>query len=173
MTKARSLSTSASPARRLFAHALAAFVIFGSVVACAAADEETAAEEEDEGPLAGDEDEYASTDEAMSTAGPCAGTPLDAAVACARRKGARVLSYYRSVAEQARIRRENRCTDRCTGLAGCVRPTAGCTRSPHTRCRAVDLVADGAPVSRSELRKCGLAKTNLPHANHYDFVGAN
>jgi hypothetical protein len=34
----------------------------------------------------------------------------------------------------------------------------------------VDLVGDGAPVSRAELRRCGLAKTSLPHANHYDLV---
>lgn len=118
-----------------------------------------------------DHDEIAeSSSEELRTAGPCAGTAIDRAVQCAVGKGARVLSYYRSPAEQERVRRQNGCTNRCTGMAGCVRPTAGCTSSPHTRCRAVDLVNDGAPVSRAELRKCGLAKTSLPHRNHYDLV---
>jgi len=103
-------------------------------------------------------------------AGPCAGTAFDRAVGCAIRKGARVLSYYRSPADQERVRRQNGCTNRCTGMDGCVRPTAGCNSSPHTSCRAIDLIDDGAPVSRAALRACGLAKTSLPHANHYDFV---
>ncbi len=72
--------------------------------------------------------------------------------------------------DQERVRRENGCTNRCSGQAGCVRPTAGCTSSPHTACRAVDLVNDGAPVSRTALRACGLAKTTAPHRNHYDLV---
>jgi hypothetical protein len=105
-------------------------------------------------------------------AGPCAGTPLDAAVKCAVKKGASVLSYYRDPKDQERVRKENGCRDRCTGGAGCVRPTAGCTTSPHTRCTAVDLNRDGAPLSRQSLRACGLAKTKAPHANHYDLVGA-
>lgn len=117
-----------------------------------------------------DESQVGETSDELRTAGPCAGTAIDRAVKCAQAKGARVLSYYRSAAEQERVRRENGCTNRCTGMAGCVRPTADCTSSPHTRCRAVDLVADGAPVSRSALRACGLAKTSLPHANHYDLV---
>ena len=117
-----------------------------------------------------DDDQIGETSDELRTAGPCAGTAIDRAVKCAQAKGARVLSFYRSPAEQERVRRENGCTNRCTGMAGCVRPTAGCTSSPHTRCRAVDLVADGAPVSRAALRACGLAKTTLPHANHYDLV---
>lgn len=117
-----------------------------------------------------DESQTGESSEALRTAGPCAGTAIDRAVKCAQAKGARVLSYYRSSAEQERVRRENGCTNRCTGMAGCVRPTADCTTSPHTRCRAVDLVGDGAPVSRAALRACGLAKTSLPHANHYDLV---
>jgi hypothetical protein len=116
------------------------------------------------------DDAYESTSEELVTAGPCAGKAIDRAVKCAQAKGARVLSYYRSPADQERVRRENRCKNRCTGMAGCVRPTADCTTSPHTACRAVDLVNDGAPVSRSALRACGLAKTTLPHANHYDLV---
>ena len=118
----------------------------------------------------GGDDTYAETNEELRTAGPCAGTAIDRAVRCAVRKGARVLSYYRSPAEQERVRRENHCVDRCTGMAGCVRPTADCSSSPHTRCHAVDLVDDGAPVSRAALRACGLAKTTAPHANHYDLV---
>lgn len=105
-----------------------------------------------------------------SLAGPCAGTALDQAVKCAMDRGARVLSYYRSPADQERVRRENGCTNRCTGMDGCVRPTAGCTSSPHTSCHAVDLIDDGAPLSRNALRDCGLGKTSLPHINHYDLV---
>lgn len=117
-----------------------------------------------------DESQTGETSDELRTAGPCAGTAIDRAVKCAQAKGARVLSFYRSPTEQERVRRENGCRNRCTGMAGCVRPTADCNSSPHTRCRAVDLVADGAPVSRSALRACGLAKTTLPHANHYDLV---
>ncbi|MBS2014431.1 MAG: hypothetical protein JST00_16205 [Deltaproteobacteria bacterium] len=163
-----------TPARsRFLAKTLTAIVVLGGLFACAGADDASVGDDADEedGPLAGDEDTYASTDEAMSSAGPCSGKPIDRAVRCAKAKGARVLSYYRSAAEQERVRRENGCRNRCSGMAGCVRPTADCTSSPHTRCRAVDLVADGAPVSRAELRKCGLAKTSLPHKNHYDYVG--
>lgn len=118
----------------------------------------------------GDEDGYAETNDELRTAGPCAGKAIDRAVRCAVRKGARVLSYYRSPAQQEHVRRENHCTNRCKGMAGCVRPTADCTSSPHTRCLAVDLVDDGAPLSRAALRACGLAKTTLPHANHYDLI---
>ncbi len=117
-----------------------------------------------------DGEEPSSSGSGSNRAGPCAGTAFDRAVGCAIRKGARVLSYYRSPADQERVRRENGCTNRCTGMDGCVRPTAGCTSSPHTSCRAIDLINDGAPVSRAGLRACGLAKTSLPHANHYDFV---
>lgn len=115
-------------------------------------------------------DESDVTGSGSSLAGPCAGTVLDRAVKCATDQGARVLSYYRSPADQERVRRQNQCTDRCTGMDGCVLPTAGCTSSPHTTCRAVDLVADGAPLSRAALAACGLAKTTLPHVNHYDLV---
>lgn len=140
----------------------AALVAGAIVVACSASDDG-----EDATP---DDDSSESTSEDLVTAGPCAGKPIDRAVKCAKAKGARVLSYYRSPAAQERVRRENHCTNRCTGMAGCVRPTADCNSSPHTRCLAVDLVNDGAPVSRAGLRACGLAKTTLPHANHYDLV---
>jgi hypothetical protein len=131
-------------------------------IACAGADDAT--DDEDA------EDTHAETNEALVTSGPCAGKAIDRAVKCATAKGARVLSYYRSPADQERVRRENHCHDRCTGQAGCVRPTANCTTSPHTACHAVDLVNDGAPLTRAQLRACGLAKTTAPHANHYDLV---
>jgi len=158
------------------AKTLAATFVLGGLFACAASTDPAAEGDDDEmdsedGPMSGDEDQYASTSEAMTGAGPCSGQAIDRAVRCAKAKGARVLSYYRSAAEQQRVRRENGCRNKCTGMQGCVRPTANCNSSPHTRCRAVDLVADGAPVSRAELKKCGLAKTSLPHANHYDYVG--
>jgi hypothetical protein len=108
---------------------------------------------------------------AGTSTGPCAGQPIDTAVKCAQALGARVLSYYRSPAQQECVRRQNGCTNRCTGSAGCARPTAGCTSSPHTKCLAVDLVANGAPLTQSQLRSCGLAKTTAPHVNHYDYVG--
>lgn len=139
------------------------------VVACAAADDLTGADDE-----AVDDDEaldsHEETSEALTTPGPCAGKAIDRAVRCAQSKGARVLSFYRSPADQERVRRENHCTNRCTGSAGCVRPTAGCTSSPHTKCKAVDLVNDGAPATRAQLRACGLAKTTAPHRNHYDLI---
>jgi hypothetical protein len=143
-----------------------AFALVASVIACSGADDTGEDGEEDDG----DDGYAASSEDALTTAGPCAGKAIDRAIKCAQAKGARVLSYYRSPADQERVRRENHCTNRCTGSAGCVRPTAGCTTSPHTACHAVDLVADGAPVSRAALRKCGLAKTTAPHANHYDLV---
>lgn len=157
----------ALPARRrsVFTHVAIAFALVASVIACSGADDTDDEEEGDDG-----EDSYASTDSALTTAGPCSGKAIDRAVKCAQAKGARVLSFYRSPADQERVRRENHCTNRCTGGAGCVRPTAGCTTSPHTACRAVDLVADGAPLSRAALRACGLAKTTAPHKNHYDLV---
>lgn len=117
----------------------------------------------------GDQDSFESTSDAMKGPGPCGGAILRA-VKCAQSKGAKVLSFYRSPAEQERVRRENRCTNRCTGSAGCIRPTAGCNSSPHTRCRAVDLVNDGYPATRAQLRSCGLAKTTAPHRNHYDLI---
>ena len=142
--------------------AIALGLVFG-VLACSGAD--NASEDTSDG-----EDTYASTNEELSTAGPCAGMAIDHAVKCAQAKGARVLSYYRSPADQERVRRENGCVNRCTGQEGCVRPTANCTTSPHTHCHAVDLVGDGAPLSRAQLRACHLAKTTAPHANHYDLV---
>jgi hypothetical protein len=161
------LASAATPRRRsALTHVALAFVLVASVIACSGADDDPNANGEDPD----SEDTHASTDSALSTAGPCSGKAIDRAVKCAQAKGARVLSFYRSPAEQERVRRENHCRDRCTGSAGCVRPTAGCTTSPHTACHAVDLVADGAPVSRAALRACGLAKTTAPHANHYDLV---
>lgn len=133
-----------------------------AVVACSGTDESLDADTPEE--------LSESSSEELQTAGPCAGTAIDRAVRCAVGKGARVLSFYRSPAEQERVRRQNGCNNRCTGMAGCVRPTADCNASPHTRCRAVDLVNDGAPVSRTALRACGLGKTSLPHANHYDLL---
>ena len=161
------LAPAAPPVCRqsVFVRVVIAFTLVASVIACSGADDS-----EDDGDGDDGEDTYASTDSALSTAGPCAGKAIDRAVKCAQAKGARVLSFYRSAADQERVRRENHCTNRCTGGAGCVRPTAGCTTSPHTACHAVDLVADGAPLSRAALRACGLAKTTAPHANHYDLV---
>lgn len=118
----------------------------------------------------GDADSYEATSEAMTGPGPCASKKIARALKCAQSKGARVVSFYRSPAEQERVRRENGCTNRCTGGAGCVRPTAGCNSSPHTKCTAVDLVNDGAPATRAQLRSCGLAKTTAPHRNHYDLI---
>src|SRR5262249_48822528 len=123
-----------------------------AIVACTAPAEEI------------DDDEQGVTSNLITT-GPCAGKPIDAAVQCAVRKGAKVLSYYRSAEDQRRVRRENHCTNECEGSAGCIRPTAGCYTSPHTSCKAVDLVSDGAPLSASQLRECGLAKTTAPHKN--------
>ena len=137
--------------------------------ACAVTDDLDGEEEEigldDEG-----DDSYEATSEALKGPGPCAGKAIDRAVRCAQSKGAKVLSFYRSPEEQERVRRENHCTNRCTGGAGCVRPTAGCYSSPHTKCKAVDLVNDGYPASRAQLRACGLAKTTAPHRNHYDLI---
>jgi hypothetical protein len=141
-----------------------AFACLASVIACSAGGEDADDEDSD------DDDSYEATSDELRTAGPCSGKAIDRAVKCAQAKGAKVLSFYRSPADQERVRRENGCNNRCTGQAGCVRPTAGCTTSPHTACRAVDLVNDGAPVSRSALRACGLAKTTQPHRNHYDLV---
>jgi hypothetical protein len=150
--------------RSLSTRLVVAFALVASVIACSGTDDPNADDEAD------GEDSFSSTDSALTTPGPCAGKAIDRAVKCAVAKGARVLSYYRSPADQERVRRENGCINRCTGSAGCIRPTAGCTTSPHTACHAVDLVADGAPVSRAALRACGLAKTTAPHANHYDLV---
>ncbi|HSO32360.1 MAG TPA: hypothetical protein VLT33_07590 [Labilithrix sp.] len=159
------VSSPAPRARSLPVRAAIAFVLLATLVACSAADDLTDGDDGDDG-----EDGYASTDSALVSSGPCNGKAIDRAVKCAQAKGARVLSFYRSPADQERVRRENHCTNRCTGSAGCVRPTAGCTTSPHTACHAVDLIADGSPVSRAALRACGLAKTTAPHANHYDLV---
>jgi hypothetical protein len=153
-----------SSLRSALRSALVAFGLIGFFVACSGADPGEDGDEDD------GEDSFESTSDELKTAGPCAGKAIDRAVKCAQAKGARVLSFYRSPADQERVRRENGCTNRCTGSAGCVRPTAGCTTSPHTKCRAVDLVADGAPATRAQLRACGLAKTTAPHKNHYDLV---
>lgn len=162
--------SSASLARSVLTKGVIAFMLVAGVIACSGSEgtdegDDGSAEGEDDG-----EDGFESTSDELRTAGPCAGRAIDRAVRCAQAKGARVLSYYRSPAEQERVRRQNGCTNRCSGQAGCVRPTAGCTSSPHTACRAVDLVNDGAPVSRTALRACGLAKTTAPHRNHYDLV---
>ncbi len=155
---------------RLLAGALFAALACAGVVGCSAEVEEDGEAITDDTIDGIDESQTGETSDELRTAGPCAGTAIDRAVRCAQGKGARVLSFYRSAADQERVRRENGCRNRCSGMAGCVRPTADCTSSPHTRCRAVDLIADGAPVSRAALRACGLAKTTLPHANHYDLV---
>lgn len=154
--------------RTFFVRAMIVIGCLSGVLACSTSDDDDDLEEVDD--ESDGEDSYEETSEALRVAGPCAGTPLDAAVRCATAKGARILSYYRSPADQQRVRRENRCRNTCTGMSGCVRPTANCTSSPHTRCKAVDLIGDGYPVSRAELRACGLAKTTLPHRNHYDLV---
>lgn len=146
--------------------ALLGCIIHTGCVADSGADEDDVADGDDDDDDTGVAE---TTGEALSS-GPCAGKAIDRAVKCAKSKGARVLSYYRSPADQERVRRENHCKNRCSGSAGCVRPTAGCTTSPHTACHAVDLVADGAPATRAQLRACGLAKTTAPHANHYDLV---
>ncbi len=155
--------TSATRIRTLLTRGAMVFALVASAIACAGTDASDAEGDDDD-------DAYESTSDDLVTAGPCSGKAIDRAVKCAQAKGARVLSYYRSPKDQERVRRENHCTNRCTGMAGCVRPTAGCTSSPHTACRAVDLVADGSPVTRAALRSCGLAKTSQPHANHYDLV---
>lgn len=164
------LQLSGSRPRSFVAKVLVAFALVAGVVACSGADPGDAdgdgiADDEEDG-----EDGFESTSDELKGPGPCAGKAIDRAVKCAVNKGARVLSFYRSPADQERVRRENHCTNRCSGSAGCVRPTAGCTTSPHTACRAVDLVADGAPLTRAQLRSCGLAKTTAPHRNHYDLV---
>ena len=169
-----SVSRFQRPARSFFTRAIVVVMCSAGVFACAAAEDIIDSDDEDgELPDAADdgEDSYEATSDELKTAGPCAGKPIDRAVRCATAKGARVLSYYRSPKEQERVRRENGCRNRCTGMAGCVRPTANCNSSPHTRCIAVDLVNDGAPLTKAQLRACGLAKTTLPHKNHYDYVG--
>lgn len=167
------MPTCAAPSRLRSALAVFALVFgsLGSVVACASVDDAEMDEEGLDEDVDEDDSEVVSSSEAaLSSAGPCAGTAIERAVQCAIGKGARVLSLYRSPAEQERVRRQNGCRNRCTGQTGCVRPTAGCTTSPHTACRAVDLVSDGSPVTRAALRSCGLAKVRAPHRNHYDLV---
>lgn len=171
---AESSPRSAKPvSRSFFTRASIVLVCLAGVFACASPDDLADGDDEHEDGDADEdgEDGYEATSDELKTAGPCAGKPIDRAVKCATAKGARVLSYYRSPAEQERVRRENRCRNRCTGMSGCVRPTANCNSSPHTRCIAVDLVNDGAPLTKAQLRACGLAKTTLPHRNHYDYVG--
>ena len=158
---------SPKPRRPLLTKLAIGFALFAGLVACSGAEDGDTGDEEDDG---NDTYEASSSEALTATAGPCAGTAIDRAVKCAVAKGARVLSFYRSPKDQERVRRENGCINRCSGSAGCVRPTAGCYSSPHTACHAVDLVADGAPLSRAQLRACGLAKTTAPHKNHYDLV---
>lgn len=157
------------PSASFFSKAAIFFCLSIGVFACTAADDLTSAEDE-----ATDDDEeldsHEETSDALKGPGPCAGKAIDRAVRCAQARGARVLSFYRSPAEQERVRRENGCDNRCSGSAGCVRPTAGCYSSPHTKCKAVDLVNDGAPATKAQLRACGLAKTTAPHRNHYDLI---
>ena len=117
---------SARPPSLLLARVVIAFSLVASVIACSGADDTG-----DDGDGEDGEDTYASTDSALSSAGPCSGKAIDRAVKCAQAKGARVLSFYRSPADQERVRRENHCTNRCTGSAGCVsasRATARCER---------------------------------------------
>lgn len=167
----QSSSSASARSRSFFTKALVAVALVAGVVACSGTDVDDA---DGDGIVDADEDDgedgFESTSDELKGPGPCAGKAIDRAVKCAVNKGARVLSFYRSPADQERVRRENGCTNRCTGSAGCVRPTAGCTTSPHTACRAVDLVNDGAPLTRAQLRGCGLAKTTAPHRNHYDLV---
>jgi hypothetical protein len=160
-------------ARKVLSLGLVGLALMGSAFGCASTgpdlslEDETAADAENDDT---DATQLESIAEDLTTPGPCAGTAMDRAVRCAKAKGARVLSFYRSPKDQERVRRENGCTNRCTGQAGCVRPTAGCNSSRHTTCGAVDLVNDGAPASRTQLKACGLAKTTAPHRNHYDLV---
>ncbi len=160
-----------SGSRSFLTRAVVVFICCAGVFACAAAEDVVEGDDESEIDDDDGEDSFEATSDELKTAGPCAGKPIDRAVRCATAKGARVLSYYRSPQEQERVRRENGCRNRCTGMSGCVRPTANCSSSPHTRCIAVDLVNDGAPLTKVQLRACGLAKTTLPHRNHYDYVG--
>ena len=153
--------------RALVLASLAMGVFCMNACAVTGDDEETS---EDESAEDGSDDSYEATSEALKGPGPCAGKPIQRAVRCAQAKGAEVLSFYRSPSEQERVRRENHCYNRSSGGAGCVRPTAGCYSSPHPKCTGVDLVNDGYPVSRAQLRACGLAKTTAPHRNHYDFI---
>jgi hypothetical protein len=168
-----SYAASRSVLRTLLSRTAAIVVCVVGVFACSAAEDLGIDDdgEIDDGDGDDGEDSYEATSDELKTAGPCAGKPIDRAVKCATAKGARVLSYYRSPAEQERVRRENGCKNRCTGMSGCVRPTANCNSSPHTSCRSVDLVNDGAPLTKAQLRACGLAKTTMPHKNHYDYVG--
>ena len=154
-------------ARSLLTRGAILVALSAGVVACSGVDDGV---DDSEGVGEDGDDSFESTEEAFTVAGPCSGRTIDRAVQCARAKGARVISYYRSPADQERVRRENHCANRCSGQSGCVRPTAGCTTSPHTACHAVDLMADGAPLSRASLRACGLAKTTAPHKNHFDLV---
>jgi hypothetical protein len=117
-----------------------------------------------------DEEEAPEETSAEQTSG-CAGKPIQAAVACASRAGAKVMSLYRSPAEQLAVRKQNGCDNAKYGKAGCNPVAADWDQSPHTTCRAVDLVNDGRPATTAALKKCGLAKTTLPHKNHYDFIG--
>jgi hypothetical protein len=95
--------------RSLAARIVIAFALLASVVACSGADDSSA-----DGNGANEEDGVVaeSTEDALTSAGPCAGRPIARAVRCAQAKGARVLSFYRSPAEQERVRRENHCRTR-------------------------------------------------------------
>lgn len=143
---------------------------FGALVACSTTDDDVPAVDDESQAVSDDDDNDDDFEGTNVEVGPCASTAIERAVKCAMDKGAHVLSFYRSPEDQERVRRENHCRNTCTGQAGCKRPTAGCFTSPHTRCKAVDLVADGAPLTHAQLRQCGLAKTTQPHKNHYDLV---
>jgi hypothetical protein len=104
--------------------------------------------------------------------GICVNAPINAAVECAKRHGAVVLSYYRGPTEQRCVRHQNGCTDPCTGLAGCNPIAANCGTSNHTRCLSVDFHNDGHPATQAQLAACGLGRRpgQRPHANHYDYM---
>ena len=119
MKAPRLLGSLVSSPRRLLSRLAIGGVLALGVAACATLEEPfdgDSAEDDSDG-----EDTHAETSEALVTAGPCAGKAIDRAVKCAQAKGARVLSYSRSPADQERVRRENHCKNRCTGQAGCVR----------------------------------------------------
>jgi hypothetical protein len=152
---------------RLLQHLLVLFpVALLSFAGCAVATPDVPLADDDEG-----ETSAALVSCHTEQPGICAGRPINDAVECAKRHGAVVLSYYRSEAQQRCVRRQNGCTDECTGQAGCRVISANCGSSPHSRCESVDFAHDGAPATTAQLAACGLRKTTAPHANHYDYVG--
>ncbi len=105
--------------------------------------------------------------------GICTGYPINAAVECAKRHHARVLSYYRGIAEQQCVRHQNGCNDPCRGLDGCHPIAANCGTSNHSRCTAVDFIDDGYPATRADLEAWGFGHRagQRTHANHWDYMG--